>query len=247
MICRAPPNAIFSPEPESGPPPPVLPDGATIGRSGQQAVRASRSASQAKEPVAMTQGTYGRTYFDSSVPPGPLFLWESRLRARLATIGSQESALIWKVKLSSAGQSISRLARLTRLTNATGYSGSLWPTPLHRAKGGGSYADPAKALARIDSRHQANLQDHMCAMWSTPRASGGEKGGLSTSWSAGGQPLPAQIHGTTWIGLTAPTEKRGAPNPVFACWLMGWPEELTSGALRAIQLPRRSRRKFLRP
>ena len=52
--------------------------------------------------------------------------------------------------------------------------------------------------------------------------------------------------GKTPSGSTAQTEKRGAPNPVFACWLMGWPEELTSGALLAIQSFRKSPRKSSR-
>lgn len=141
-----------------------------------------------------------------------------------------------------------------------------------RQKGGGMYADPEKALARITSGHQVNLEDQMLAMstwptpcardgmpahspeyvaekkaqghgmanlndymamssWptptvadvtggrkarsglrsnepllnglmhgadtfgGTPRASDGEKGGPNQSFSAGGQPLPAQMHG----------------------------------------------------
>jgi hypothetical protein len=56
----------------------------------------------------------------------------------------------------------------------------------------------------------------------------------------------ADRSGPTPNGSIAQTEKRGAPNPVFACWLMGWPDELTFGALRAIQLFRGSRRKSSR-
>jgi hypothetical protein len=100
------------------------------------------------------------------------------------------------------------------------------------------------------------------ANWSTPRASDGEKGGPNMSFGAGGQPLPAQMHqaimgaGTAAIGPAptgspATTAKRGAPNPVFAFWLMGFPDEWTSGAWEAMQLfrlkPQKSSRRSSRP
>ena len=41
-------------------------------------------------------------------------------------------------------------------------------------------------------------------------------------------------------GSPATTIKRGAPNPVFAFWLQGWPAEFRLGVLRAIaSLPKR--------
>jgi hypothetical protein len=56
----------------------------------------------------------------------------------------------------------------------------------------------------------------------------------------------AIVSGPTPNGSNAQTEKPGAPNPVFACWLMGWPDELTYGALQAIASYRESRRKSSR-
>jgi hypothetical protein len=44
-------------------------------------------------------------------------------------------------------------------------------------------------------------------------------------------------------GSSATTEKRGAPNPAFACWLMGWPDAFTLGVLRATASFRRPTRK----
>lgn len=244
----------------------------------------------------MIQGTCGRTFIGSSVPPATqdtdlLWSWENRLRERLATIGSTEFALIWREKVSPQGLSISRLAPSTRHTNATGSTG---------------------------------------ALWSTPRASDGEKGGPSQSFTAGGQPLPAQMYQAFWVtassrdwkdspgmatetgdrnridqlprqmsanasyhptplslsfkdsrggrnrtsgrsnpnskhhdgmtltdliysetgltgqtpsGSTATTARRGAPNPIFAFWLMGFPAELISGALEAMRSYRKPRRK----
>jgi hypothetical protein len=52
--------------------------------------------------------------------------------------------------------------------------------------------------------------------------------------------LPRQMAATDHSGpmpngSSATTAKRGAPNPVFACWLMGFPDAWISGALRAMQ------------
>jgi hypothetical protein len=61
------------------------------------------------------------------------------------------------------------------------------------------------------------------AMWSTLRASDGEKGGPNQSFGAGGLPLPSQVSG---IGNTsnAPMENgSGSLHPEFAGWEMGYP------------------------
>jgi hypothetical protein len=70
-----------------------------------------------------------------------------------------------------------------------------WRSPNVREKGGGSYSDPEKALARLSSGHQVNLEDQMlvASMWTTCRASDGEKGSTNQKFGAGGVPLPAQM------------------------------------------------------
>lgn len=60
--------------------------------------------------------------------------------------------------------------------------------------------------------------------------------------------LPRQMaatdqHGPAPNGSSATTAKRGAPNPEFAFWLMGWPDEFRRGVLRAIVSLPSSRRK----
>jgi len=321
----------------------------------------------------MIQGICGRTYIGSSVPPAQqdsefLCLWESKLRSRLATIGSTESALIWREKASPLGQLTSRLAPSTLHSNGTDSGGlrseAVWPAPKSSAAGpdfaklersdtgpslqtvmaGTVYWPAVKASAAGETSRSGDRKDEPLmgslirkAQWSTPRASDGEKGAPKQEFSGGGEPLPAQIyanadrifwatptvHGNNnragisekagdglgtqlrgaetsmWVapsardykdsegmategeqvdgdqiaipglekhrqridqlprqmvatgrigaggnGSSVTTEKRGAPNPVFACSLMGWPEELIFGALRAIQsfrsLPRKS-------
>ncbi len=269
----------------------------------------------------MIQGICGRTYFESSAPPvlpenDLLSLWENRLAARLATVGSTEFALIWRRKTTPAGHAIFRLAPSTRHTNGTGSIGAPWPTPsVANATGGQSSRSGDRKGEMLLS---GLMREAETSTWSTPRASDGEKGGPNMAFSAGGQPLPAQMHqneamwrspnvvdakggtrkgegqvqlthqiadtaalwptmksanagpdyakldrsktgislqtamalrdateltGPTPDGSSATTAKRGAPNPVFAFWLMGFPEEWISGALEAMRSYRKPRSK----
>jgi len=108
------------------------------------------------------------------------------------------------------------------------------------------------------------------ATWSTPRASDGEKGGPNMSFGAGGQPLPAQAAATwptpttrdgkdgsfcpnvptnsllgreAWSGDGEPTEKKGALNPEFVCWLMGFPTEWDACGVTVTRSSRKSRQR----
>jgi hypothetical protein len=56
---------------------------------------------------------------------------------------------------------------------------------------------------RSGSRGDEMLLNGLMAAWSTPRASDGEKGGPNMSFGAGGQPLPAQMHQSTWVTPSA--------------------------------------------
>ena len=82
------------------------------------------------------------------------------------------------------------------------------------------------------------------AQWPTPTVADVEGGRKTRSGARNDEMLlNGLLSGPMPNGSSAPTEKRGVPNPVFACWLMGWPDELTSGALQVIQLFRKSRPK----
>lgn len=322
-------NAISSPEAAFGPSQLDLLDGLTTNHCGPGVARASRSARPAKVEEQMIQGICGRTFIASSVPEGPLSSWESRLRERLATVGSTESALIWKEKTTPAGRSISRLAVSTRHTNGIGSTGSQWRSPTAGDKRGGAYSDPKKAIARINGTHTVNLEDLMVAQaspWVTPSARdwkdsagmateagdrsrvdqlprqmaqnasyyptttvtdatgrgyqrdkngnmalpGIMKGYMPTPQARDGMPphkpeyiakhkanghgmanlndllalsSETELTGPTPNGSSATTTKRGAPNPVFAFWLMGFTGEWISGALAAMQSYRKPRRK----
>ena len=317
MTLTASHNATSSQEAGFGPSPLDPPAGQMTDLFGQPLVPASRSQSRAKELVPTTHGICGPTSFGSPVPNGPLSSWESRLRERLAMVGSTECALIWRAKDTPAGTSISRLAPWTPPISDSAAIGSHWPTPtVADVQGGRKHRSGARS-------GEALLNGLMT--WSTPRATDGAKGGPNQSFGAGGQPLPAQMHqcapwttpcasetgnrqgkypqgGTSlntqlihaprkmWatpeasdvrkhsenphtvlrrigkgqqialnahialtdatarsgqepIGSYATIKKRGAPNPAFPCWLMGFPAEWVSGAWRAMQSRPSSRRK----
>lgn len=87
----------------------------------------------------------------------------------------------------------------------------VWPTPTScaPAKNGNNEAGNSAGLVAI--------RKHALAMYQTPRAN---------KWG------PPDSHGNTmaWNGLSEQTEKRGALNPEFVCWLMGYPPEWLSCA-----------------
>jgi hypothetical protein len=250
MTCEASPNVTSSPASADGPTLLDWLDGPTTAPSGPAPAPASRSRSRAKAEVSTTNGTCGPTSFASSVPAGPLSSWESRLRERLAMVGSTECALIWREKTTPAGASISRLAPWTPPISGSGSTGAPWPTPTslsfkdsHQpgncasmnktmALAFGPWPTPAAAdlaggrtnppgtsptgLRPDGTKAQIGLPAAMkdaASTWSTPRASDGEKGGPNQSFGAGGQPLPAQMHGAFWGTPEASDVQKHSENP----------------------------------
>ena len=211
MTSMALPKSTSSPGSAGGRTPPASPDGPMTDLFGQALAPANRSRSRAKGPDLLMQGICGPTFTDSSVPDGPLSSWESRLRERLAMVGSTESPLIWRLKTTPAGMSISRLAPWTPPTSVNEATGSLWPTP--------------KASTAGETSRSGDRKDEPLI------------GGLMRRLAE------TELSGQTPTGSLATTAKRGAPNPAFPCWLMGYPAEWLLGAVSATQSIRSSRRK----
>lgn len=154
-------NATSSPASPDGRSPQGSPAGRTPANSGPAPRRASRSASRARSEAPTTSGTFGPTYFASSVPDGPLSSWENRLRQRLARIGSTECMLTWKASATPAGRSLSRLVPSMRPTDGTDFG--LWQTPV---------ADDAvnRVRGKWNSRGEPKLSGQVMVLWVTPSA-----------------------------------------------------------------------------
>ncbi len=120
-------SAISSPGSVSGHTRSGAQAGPTIGPSGPALALASLSARQAKALGLMTSGTYGRPGSTSSASADLQSCLESRLRARLSSLGSTLYRLTWKVWVTPSGVSRSRLRASTPRTSAIELTG--WPTP----------------------------------------------------------------------------------------------------------------------
>lgn len=128
-------SATSSPELADGPTPPVLPVGLTTGLCGLARAPANPSPSPDSTKASRTSAISGRTSLTSSVPTGPLSSWESRLRERLAMVGSTEYRLIWKAKTTPQGRSMFQLAPSMPHTSGSDCTGR--PTPATRDHKGG--------------------------------------------------------------------------------------------------------------
>lgn len=121
------------------------------------------------------------------------------------------SARDWKDSPGMASTRADGRSRIDQLPRQV--AAAMWPTAQCRAKGGGEYADPEKARARMASGHQVNLPDAVKA------------------------------HGPHTTGSSDTTAKRGASpslNPAFVCWLMGFPPAWDACAPTAMPSSRKS-------
>ena len=211
------PSAISSPASVDGPTQPDLLGGLTAANCGPAPARVSRSRSRARSEAPTTSGTYGPTCFASPVPDGPLSSWESRLRQRLARIGSTESLLTWKASATPAGRPLSRLVPSMLRTSVIAYG--LWPTMTSNAPARNGYNEAG------NSAGQVVIRKIMLGLWSTLRASDGAKGGPNQSFGAGGCPLPSQVF-QVGSSSNAPMENgAGSLHPEFGGWELGYPPE----------------------
>ena len=196
MTLPVTPRSISSPGSADGPTPSRLPDGPPTGPSGPDRARASRSRSPDAAQAPVTNGTYGPTCFASSVPPGPLSCWESRLRDRLAMAGSMEFPLIWSEKVTPAGRLISRLAPSTRRTSDSDCIGALWGTPC--ANPDGSSAEAFLERKRRGSRMGGTPLTVQMYAWSTPTTNDAKNNAASSQFERNSAALNVQMAAATW-------------------------------------------------
>lgn len=120
-------------------------------------VRANLSARQAQGLGLLTSGTYGRTGTTSSASADLQSSLDSRLRARMQTLGSTLYKMTWKAWITPSGRSRSRLRASVLRTSATGSIG--WPTPL---------VSDSRGSAGVGKRELPNIAKQ--AGWPTPCA-----------------------------------------------------------------------------
>jgi len=112
---------------------------------------------------------------------------------------------------------------------------SPWPTPtsLAPARNGNNEAGNSAGLVAIRSHAIAATWPTPCVMEpeTPPEVVIARKARLSESTGTHrGPALPLGTMVQTSIGSSEPTEKPGALNPEFVCWLMGYPQEWLSCA-----------------
>lgn len=100
---------------------------------------------------------------------------------------------------------------------------------------------------RVDQLPRQMAQEPQ-AMWPTAKSANAGPDFAKMDRSKTGLSLQTVMAATEHTGpaptgSSATTAKRGAPNPVFAFWLMGFPAEWISGALEAMRSYRKQRQK----
>ncbi len=116
--------------------------------------------------------------------------------ARLEDTVAAMTAKMWPTALvADAGEKVTLASKQHGLMHA---AARLWPTPISRDHR--SMVASEETLAK-----NARPLSEFVGMWSTPRASDGEKGGPNMSFGAGGEPLPSMA--ANWMTPRVSTGK----------------------------------------
>ena len=232
-ICAVSRSATSSQASASGPSRFVAPAGQMIDLFGPVPVLANLSARQALELGLRTQDTFGRASPGSSVSANLQSSLESKLRARLSSLGSTLYTLTWKPWVTPSGLSRFRLRASVLRISETDCSG--WPTPkVTDTNGTGN-----------STNRQGGMALHTCAQlagWTTPQAhdvSGRSKTQKEIHGTKHGcaclvrdtdkinldHPVRLTASGEMLTGSDAGMTSGGQLNPAHSRWLQGLPME----------------------
>ena len=133
---------------------------------------------------------------------------------------------------------------------AEGTVATTWPTPTKADGDGGHTMGTASVTGKRENGTKITVSlpgvVKIVSTWPTPTSQDCARGVGTIRPQDTGIPLPqrvAQVIGTTTSGSPDQTENRGALNPVFPCWLMGYPTAWDDCAPTATPSSRRSRQK----
>src|SRR5574337_1184547 len=163
------PNAISLPASDCGHTPCGSPAGPTLALVGPDPALANLSASQAKAAGLLMSGIFGPLSFISLRSVNLQSSLESKLRARMAGLGSPLFDLTWKQQDMPSGPPIYALRASRRRTSGSGCTG--WPTPT--VSSGAQHKDSPTPGQTGGTTLECAAR---CAAWPTARSSDGDKG-----------------------------------------------------------------------
>ena len=203
-------SATSSPELVSGPTPCDERDGPMIVLYGQDHVRASLSARQAKEQGLMMSGTCGQPSTTSSASADLTLSLVSKLQAKTASLGSTLYALTWKKRDTPAGRSISALRASVRRISASA-SGGLehgWATPTTRDHKDSGNLETSMHRQSGQLRDDTVPRQAWMAGWTTPIVQDSKQSGLAPSGTGHSMKLSFEVQKSGWPTAAASDGER---------------------------------------